>query len=79
MKGSKTPFFTKLLVGIALVYLLSPFDFVPDFLIFIGIIDDAIIISLLILTALKIIPPDVIKKYRDALSGLKENKIIGKK
>jgi uncharacterized membrane protein YkvA (DUF1232 family) len=72
MKGSKTPFLTKLLVGIALVYLLSPLDFVPDFLTLIGIIDDAIIIPLLILTALRIIPSDVIKKYRDSISKLKE-------
>ena len=40
-----TPWQTIVLITAALIYFVSPFDAIPDFLPFIGFIDDAAIIS----------------------------------
>lgn len=68
MKDSKTPFWSKLLVGVSLVYLLAPLDMIPDFITILGHFDDIVIIPLLILAAFKIIPSGLIKKYRDLVT-----------
>lgn len=79
MKDSRTPFLTKLLVGVALIYLLAPLDILPDIFSLVGLVDDIIIVPLLILTALKIIPPGLIQKYREIATKQKKEKIITEK
>ena len=60
----ETPRGSKILIALALVYLLIPFDFVPDFIPFAGLVDDAIIVPLLIQTATFFIPQNVKDKYQ---------------
>lgn len=43
-----TPWMVKGILGLAIVYLLSPFDLVPDWLGALGFIDDLAIVSLLV-------------------------------
>ena len=49
-----TPLYIKGLVGAALVYLISPFDLIPDWLAVFGIVDDIAIVSLIISFAVKL-------------------------
>lgn len=43
-----TPWQVKLMLGAALVYLISPYDFLPDWVLGVGIIDDFAVVSLLV-------------------------------
>lgn len=74
MKDSETPLFTKILVAVALGYLITPLDLLPEILSLFGVVDDIVIVPLLIITALKLIPPDLIKKKRDHVTKQKEEK-----
>jgi uncharacterized membrane protein YkvA (DUF1232 family) len=48
----------KAMLAAALVYLVSPFDLLPDWLLGFGIIDDVGVVSLLVWLALRIIEKD---------------------
>ncbi len=60
----RTPGISKLLIGAAVAYALSPIDLIPDFIPVIGHMDDVVIVPLLILVAVKFIPADVIAECR---------------
>lgn len=63
-KHPDTPWMAKLLFGLAVGYLLLPFDLIPDFIPVLGQLDDAVIIPLLIYFALKLTPKSVIEYCR---------------
>ena len=64
MKDGRTPKLSKILLGLAVGYLLLPFDIIPDFIPVIGHVDDAIIVRVLILLALRIVPQAVLDDCR---------------
>jgi len=43
-----TPWYVKLLLGAGLVYILSPYDFIPEWIPVFGILDDVALAALLI-------------------------------
>jgi uncharacterized membrane protein YkvA (DUF1232 family) len=49
-----TPWLARLILAAALVYLLSPYDLVPDWFLGFGIVDDFAVVSLLVWWALKL-------------------------
>lgn len=49
-----TPWKVKAILGVAIIYLLSPFDLVPDWIIGFGMLDDLAVVSFLVAWALKI-------------------------
>jgi uncharacterized membrane protein YkvA (DUF1232 family) len=51
-------------LGMAVGYFFLPFDIVPDFIPIFGHLDDAVI-PVLIFIALRLIPPSIIKEYRE--------------
>jgi uncharacterized membrane protein YkvA (DUF1232 family) len=63
LKDKRTPLLAKILLGAALLYLLLPFDIIPDFIPFFGQLDDLIVVPLLVYLALKIIPKEIISEY----------------
>lgn len=44
----KTPWYVKLLLGAGLVYILSPYDLIPEWIPVVGILDDVALAALLI-------------------------------
>ena len=72
LRDSRTPSIAKVLLGAAVFYLMLPFDFIPDFIPFLGQLDDAVILPILIGLAFVIVPQEV---WRDARSNLPDNKL----
>ncbi len=64
-KHPDTPWMAKMCFGLAIGYLLLPFDFIPDFIPVLGQLDDMVIIPLLIYFALKLTPETVILICRE--------------
>lgn len=64
MQDTRTPNLSKILLGIAVGYVLLPFDIIPDVIPIIGHVDDAIIVPALILMALRNVPPSVLDDCR---------------
>lgn len=63
----KTPKLAKCLLGIAIVYVLMPFDLIPDFIPVIGQLDDLVIVPFLVYLALKLIPQTVVCECREEM------------
>jgi uncharacterized membrane protein YkvA (DUF1232 family) len=64
LKDPQTPWLAKLLLGMAVGYVLLPFDLIPDFIPVIGQLDDLIIVPGLVYLALKLIPDEVMAECR---------------
>jgi uncharacterized membrane protein YkvA (DUF1232 family) len=64
LQHPRTPWISKSLLGIAVGYLLTPFDIIPDFIPILGQLDDLLIIPVLVLMAVKFIPDEVISECR---------------
>ena len=69
LKHPQTPWLAKLFLGLAVGYLLLPFDLIPDFIPVVGQLDEVVIIPLLVYIALKLIPPAIIQSCRDKLQS----------
>ncbi len=61
----ETPAGAKIIAAVVLIYLINPFDFIPDFAFFPGIIDDGVLVTAGIWLIYKIIPPEITDKHRD--------------
>lgn len=64
-RDKRTPFVAKIFLGLAIGYLLLPFDLIPDFIPVLGQLDDLIIVPLLVIIALKLIPKDLIIEHKN--------------
>lgn len=64
----ETPRITKLLLGLAIAYTLSPIDLIPDFIPILGHLDDLLIVPALVFLALKTIPRPLLEKHRRQLN-----------
>jgi len=65
LKHPLTPFISKVLLGIAIAYALSPVDLIPDFIPVLGYLDDLLVLPLLIWLATILIPKNVIIECRE--------------
>ena len=64
LKDPRTPRLAKVFLGMAVGYVLMPFDLIPDFIPVIGHLDDALIVPLLVMVAVKMIPQEIINDCR---------------
>lgn len=64
LKHPDTPVLAKILLGLAVGYVLLPFDLIPDFIPVIGHLDDLVIVPALVILALKLIPAEVMADCR---------------
>lgn len=64
MRHPQTPTLAKWLMGLAVGYLLMPFDLIPDFIPVLGQLDDVVIVPLLVWLALKRVPPEILQQCR---------------
>jgi uncharacterized membrane protein YkvA (DUF1232 family) len=68
LKDRRTPWLAKAFLGLALGYLLMPFDIIPDFIPVLGHLDDLVIVPLLVILALKMVPEEIKKDCRAAVT-----------
>lgn len=59
IRDHRTPFHARLMALLALVYLLSPFDLVPDLIPLAGYLDDLIIVPLVLHISFRLLPATV--------------------
>jgi uncharacterized membrane protein YkvA (DUF1232 family) len=64
LKHPQTPMLAKILLGLAVGYVLLPFDLIPDFIPVIGHLDDLVIVPGLVYLALKLVPDNVMAECR---------------
>ncbi len=64
-RDPRTGWVPKVLLGLAIGYVLLPFDLIPDFIPILGQLDDVLIVPGLFFIAVKLIPPEVITDCRE--------------
>lgn len=61
----RVPWLAKIVAGAVAAYALSPIDLIPDFIPVLGYLDDLIIVPLGILLAIRLIPDDLLREFRE--------------
>ncbi|TPK83000.1 YkvA family protein [Mesorhizobium sp. B2-4-17] len=64
-RDPRVPWHAKAVAGAVAAYALSPIDLIPDFIPIIGYLDDLIIVPLGIMLAVKLVPVDLMREFRD--------------
>jgi uncharacterized membrane protein YkvA (DUF1232 family) len=64
LRDSRTPWYAKATLGLAVAYFLSPIDLIPDPIPVLGQLDDLLIVPGLVWLSLKLIPPEVVAECR---------------
>ncbi len=68
MQDPRVPIFPKLTVPAAIIYVLSPIDLLPDFILGLGQVDDIAIFLFSIKFFIEMCPPDIVEEHRRALT-----------
>jgi len=72
LKHPETPLSAKLLLALAIGYVLLPFDLIPDWIPALGYLDDLVIVPALVMVALKLTPKHVMQDCRMQVSEMTE-------
>jgi uncharacterized membrane protein YkvA (DUF1232 family) len=65
-RDARTPILAKLVAAAVAAYALSPVDLIPDFIPVLGYLDDLLILPLGIMLAVKLVPSDLMREFRQA-------------
>lgn len=80
MRDKRTPWYAKAIVILALAYIISPIDLIPDFIPVIGLLDEVILIPIVYSVVMKLVP-DMVKTDAVTMTDEKETgyviKILG--
>ena len=63
LRDPRVPIGSKLLVGVAIVWLVSPIDLVPEFIPVLGPLDDVVVVALVLRHLVKRAGPEVIQDH----------------
>ncbi len=70
LKDNRVPLWTKILIpGVALAYVLFPFDFLPDLTPFVGQLDDLALVALAIQAFVSACPKHLVEEHMRQISG----------
>ncbi len=67
LKDSRVSMFVKSVIPLSFLYIVSPIDFVPDWFLGIGQLDDLSVVLLGLALFVKLCPPDLVDFYRKQL------------
>ncbi|MBQ2734095.1 MAG: DUF1232 domain-containing protein [Clostridia bacterium] len=70
LKDRRTPWYARILAAAVVIYALSPIDLIPDFVPFLGYLDDLVILPALIAWCVRCIPADVFFDCRRRAEGM---------
>lgn len=73
LRDPRTPRSAKITLGLAVGYLLLPFDLIPDAIPVLGQLDDVLIVPGLVWLSLRLIPPEVVAEARTKISAGLDN------
>jgi uncharacterized membrane protein YkvA (DUF1232 family) len=65
-RDPRTPWMARLLAVAVAAYALSPIDLIPDFIPVLGLLDEAVLLPLAILLAVRLIPRPLMAEFRAA-------------
>ncbi|MFZ4409534.1 MAG: YkvA family protein [Paracraurococcus sp.] len=68
-RDPRTPWIARLLAVVLAAYALSPIDLIPDVIPVLGLLDEAILLPLGILLAVRLIPPPLLAEFRAAAAA----------
>jgi uncharacterized membrane protein YkvA (DUF1232 family) len=69
LNDDRVPMTTKLIPALIVLYLLSPIDIIPDFILGLGQIDDVFIVMMGLRWFTQMAPADVVLEHRTALDA----------
>lgn len=69
LKDSRVPVWPKLLLFLAVGYVLAPVDFLPDFLLALGQIDDFLVIFLGLRAFIRLCPREIVQEHVRAIAA----------
>lgn len=72
LKDKDTPLLAKIVAGITVGYALSPVDLIPDFIPFLGYLDDVLFLPALVALTVKLIPKEVWSRSKRNAKGMWE-------
>ena len=74
-RDPRVPWYVKVMAVLIAGYALSPIDLIPDFIPFLGSLDDLILVSMGILLVARLIPPGVLAEYREVAAAALERPV----
>ena len=66
LTDTDVPWYVKFLLVSIVAYIISPIDLIPDFIPVLGLLDEAILIPIALALALKLMPDEVMEKYKNS-------------
>ncbi len=70
IRDNRVPWIIKLVPLIVLIYIISPLDFIPDFIVGIGQLDDLTILILGVQVFILLSPRSIVQQHRDEINGV---------
>lgn len=67
LRDGRVPLYTKAVVGLALAYVVLPFDFLPDLIPALGQLDDLAVLAAGVSLFIQLCPPELVEEHQRGL------------